>query len=96
MAKLATPRRIRRCMSNQKKAKHQQNNQRGDTLFRKAFEFCQECDADVSLTVRLRNNGQIFMFNLDDRWHPSPQDLAAYYPVPLRVTWQELAAKYDP
>jgi hypothetical protein len=80
MAKLATPRRIRRRLSNKKKAKRQQYSRRGDTLFRKAFEFCQECDADVSLMIRLRNNGRIFMFNSDDRWHPSPQDLVSIIP----------------
>jgi hypothetical protein len=45
------------------------------TLFRKAFEFCQECNADVSLMVRLKENGEIYIFNSDNRWVPSQEGL---------------------
>ncbi|KAL4811701.1 hypothetical protein BDW67DRAFT_179376 [Aspergillus spinulosporus] len=91
MAKAKT---IRCRMSNTPKARGQQHRRRGDTLFRKAFEFSQECDADVMLVVRLRKNGQICIFNSNDQWFPSQEDLALCYPTPLRITWQELAAKY--
>lgn len=61
--------------SNKSKAKSQQHRRRGDTLFRKAFEFSQECDADVLVVVRRRQNGQIHTFNSNDRWFPSQEDL---------------------
>ncbi|PKX99516.1 uncharacterized protein P174DRAFT_509435 [Aspergillus novofumigatus IBT 16806] len=73
-----------------------------DTLFRKAFEFCQECNADVSLMVWLKENSQIYIFNSDSRWLPLQEGLgytngckSLHYPVPLRITWQELAAAYQ-
>ncbi|EAL88787.1 uncharacterized protein AFUA_6G09356 [Aspergillus fumigatus Af293] len=102
---MAKPRKIRHRQSNKPKAKHQQHKRRGDTLFRKAFEYCQECNADVSLVVRLKDNGQIYIFNSDNRWFPSEEGLeildytnrhkTLHYPVPLRITWQELAAAYE-
>ncbi|KAB8253608.1 hypothetical protein BDV32DRAFT_157910 [Aspergillus pseudonomiae] len=92
---MAKTRKIHHRQSNNTKAKRQQHKRRGDTLFRKAFEFCQECDADVSLIVRLKECGQIYIFNSDSRWSPSREDLAFHYPAPLRITWQELAAVYE-
>jgi hypothetical protein len=75
---MAKPRKIRHRQSNKSKAKHQQHKRRGDTLFRKAFEFCQECNADVSLIVRLKENGQIYIFNSDYRWFPSQEGLVGF------------------
>ncbi|KAL4993192.1 hypothetical protein BDV10DRAFT_179533 [Aspergillus recurvatus] len=91
MAKLRT---IHHRLSNKPKAKSQQHRRRGSTLFRKAFEFSQECDADVTLVLRLRKTGQIYIFNSNDQWFPFQEDLMHCYPTPLRITRQELAAKY--
>ncbi|KAL5041662.1 hypothetical protein BDW71DRAFT_201186 [Aspergillus fruticulosus] len=106
---MAKPKVIRRRTSNKPKAKSQQRRRRADTLFRKAFEFSQECDADVMLVFRLRKNGQIYLYNSDEQWFPSRDDLVCIitgifkyansfqeltYPVPLRITSRELAAKY--
>jgi hypothetical protein len=77
---MAKPRKIRHRQSNKPKAKHQQHKRRGDTLFRKAFEFCQECNADVSLIVRLKENSQIYIFNSDYRWFPSQEGLVGLHP----------------
>lgn len=77
---MAKPRKIRHRQSNKPKAKHQQHKRRGDTLFRKAFEYCQECNADVSLVVRLKDNGQIYIFNSDNRWFPSEEGLVWLFP----------------
>jgi hypothetical protein len=74
-AVMAKPKVIRRRTSNKSKAKSQQHRRRGDTLFRKAFEFSQECEADVMLVFRLRKNGQVYIFNSNDRWFPSRDDL---------------------
>ncbi|THC87139.1 hypothetical protein EYZ11_013416 [Aspergillus tanneri] len=91
---MAKPRKIHGRRSNNSKARRQQHFRRG-TLFRKAFEFCQECNADVSMLVRLKDTSQIYVFNSNDRWTPSQEELSLYYPTPLWITWQELAAKYD-
>lgn len=107
MAKLRT---IHHRLSNKSKAKSQQHRRRGNTLFRKAFEFSKECDADVTLVLRLRKTGQIYIFNSNDQWSPSQEDLVGitiifdepywcfqmhHYPTPLRITRRELAAKYE-
>jgi hypothetical protein len=78
---MAKTRKIRHRQSNKPKAKHQQHKRRGDTLFRKAFEFCKECNADVSLMVRLKENGQIYIFNSDNRWFPSQEGLVGLLPL---------------
>jgi hypothetical protein len=77
---MAKTRKIRHRQSNKPKAKHQQHKRRGDTLFRKAFEFCKECNADVSLMVRLKENGQIYIFNSDNRWFTSQEGLVGLLP----------------
>ncbi|KAE8371432.1 hypothetical protein BDV26DRAFT_302777 [Aspergillus bertholletiae] len=92
-------RKIQRRRSSSARSRCQQRNRRKNNLLLKAFEFCQECDANVSLMIRLRHNGQIVIFNSDDRWHPSAEQLSnrlqdTYYPVPKYVTWEELAARY--
>ncbi|KAL2801617.1 hypothetical protein BJX63DRAFT_416940 [Aspergillus granulosus] len=92
---MAKPKVIHRRTSNKPKAKSQQHRRRGDTLFRKAFEFSQGCDADVMLVFRLRKNGQIYIFNSNDQWFPTRDDLTLTFPTPLRITWKELAAKYE-
>jgi hypothetical protein len=83
MAKAKT---IHRRMSNKPKAKSQQHRRRGDTLFRKAFEFSQECDADVMLVIRLRKNGQTCIFNSNSEWFPSQEDLVGIFCLTLNHT----------
>ncbi|KAE8306284.1 hypothetical protein BDV41DRAFT_583448 [Aspergillus transmontanensis] len=78
------------------KARSQQRSRRKIQLFLKAYEYCQECDADISLTIRLRHSGEIVFFNSDGSWSPSKEQLATYYPRPKQITWQELAARYNP
>ncbi|KAL4758476.1 uncharacterized protein BDW70DRAFT_141807 [Aspergillus foveolatus] len=73
-------------MSNTPKARGQQHRRRGDTLFRKAFEFSQECDADVMLVVRLRKKGQICIFNSNDQWFPSQEDLVGIFCLSMNYT----------
>ncbi|KAE8148501.1 hypothetical protein BDV25DRAFT_131183 [Aspergillus avenaceus] len=77
------------------KSRYQQRNRRMSSLFLKAFEYCHLCDADMSIKVRLRHNGEIVVFNSNDNWSPTQAQLATYYPKPKQVTWQELAAKYE-
>ena len=48
------------------------------TLFRKAFEYCLECEADVSVMLRVRHTGQIVYFNSDgDGWPLSQVQLVS-------------------
>ncbi|KAB8067545.1 hypothetical protein BDV29DRAFT_163263 [Aspergillus leporis] len=91
---MAAKRTIQRRRSDSARSKSQQRNRRRRHLLLKTFEYCKECDADVSITIRLRHNGQIFFFNSDGGWHLSQKELAMYYPKPKEVTWQELAAQY--
>ncbi|KAG2027550.1 hypothetical protein GB937_001300, partial [Aspergillus fischeri] len=49
------------------------HKRRGDTLFWKMCEFCQECNADVSLMIRLKG-GQVYIFNSDNQWASSQED----------------------
>ncbi|OQD75857.1 hypothetical protein PENANT_c145G03629, partial [Penicillium antarcticum] len=39
---------------------YQKVQRRRETLFKKAFEYSTQCDADVQLIVRIRKTGQIF------------------------------------
>ncbi|PKX99519.1 SRF-type transcription factor family protein [Aspergillus novofumigatus IBT 16806] len=85
---------IRKRKLNTPRAKCQQRIRRRDGLFRKAFEYCCECDADIFLMIRLKHNGQIYMFNSDSRWPLMHEDMFFQYPRPKTITWQELAARY--
>ncbi|KAB8256762.1 hypothetical protein BDV32DRAFT_90473 [Aspergillus pseudonomiae] len=50
---------IRHRRSDSAKSRCQQRNRRKIQLFLKAYEYCQECNADISLTIRLRHSGEI-------------------------------------
>jgi hypothetical protein len=73
-------------MSNTPKARGQQHWQQGDTLFRKAFEFSQEYDADIMLVVWLRKNRQICIFNSNNYWFPSQEDLVVIFCLSINYT----------
>lgn len=45
------------------RAKAQQRQRRKRGLFKKAAEFCYECESDVFVAVRIRKTGQIYIFN---------------------------------
>ena len=51
--------------SNSKKAQRERRDRRKNTLLKKAYEFCVECRADVCLSIRLKDSGQIVIFNSD-------------------------------
>jgi SRF-type transcription factor (DNA-binding and dimerisation domain) len=55
------------------KAKRQQQDRRKESLFKKAYEYNIECDAEVFLGIRLKRNGQIFVFNSEKsrEWLPT-------------------------
>ncbi|KAL2783554.1 hypothetical protein BJX66DRAFT_318339 [Aspergillus keveii] len=64
---MSKPEIIGRRASDKRKAERQQRRRRGHTLFQKAFKFSQRCDADVILVFRLRNEGETYIFNSNDR-----------------------------
>ncbi|OJJ42060.1 hypothetical protein ASPZODRAFT_155542 [Penicilliopsis zonata CBS 506.65] len=86
---------IGRRRSNSPRSIRQQQTRRRNSLLRKSFEYCRECDADVFMMIRLRHNGQIVFFNSDSQWPLSREQLASHYPKPQEITWNELAAKYS-
>ncbi len=47
------------------KAKRQQQDRRKECLFKKAYEYSLECDADVYISIRIEQNGRVFTFNSD-------------------------------
>ncbi|KAE8168403.1 hypothetical protein BDV40DRAFT_36 [Aspergillus tamarii] len=75
---------IRHRRSDSAKSKCQQRNRRKIQLFLKAYEYCQECDADISLTIRLRHSGEIVYFNSDRAWSPSKEQLVGGFNNPVR------------
>ncbi|KAB8261725.1 hypothetical protein BDV32DRAFT_121000 [Aspergillus pseudonomiae] len=58
---------IRKRASNSPRSRRQQRAHRKDNLFFKCFEYCQECDADIFIMIRLRHNGQIQFCNSNDQ-----------------------------
>jgi hypothetical protein len=64
---------------NTSRAKSQQRTRRRDCPFRRAFEYCSECDADISLMIRLKHSGQTFVFNSDSRWPVAQGDIVDVY-----------------
>ncbi|RDH27275.1 hypothetical protein BDQ94DRAFT_163740 [Aspergillus welwitschiae] len=86
---------ISRRRSNGLRSIRQQQTRRRNSLLRKSFEYCRECDADVFMMIRLRHNGQIVFFNSDSQWPLSREQLASHYPKPQETTWHALAAKYS-
>ncbi|EHA26116.1 hypothetical protein ASPNIDRAFT_170177 [Aspergillus niger ATCC 1015] len=100
----AKKRSIRRRRSSSKRSTYQQRNRRRNSLFLKAFEYCNLCEADIALVIRLKHNGQVFKFNSNSQWHPSREELVGNlynslkdmsYPKPREITWCELAAQYE-
>ena len=66
---------VKKRRSDTPKAKNQQRCRRRTGLFKKAYEYGIECDADVCVVLRIRKNGQIFTFNSDGHWPPPQQEL---------------------
>lgn len=71
---------VRKRRSESTQSKTQQKNRRKDGLFRKAYQYCIECDADVYVILRIRRNGQIYISNSNptEEWPPSKQQLVCY------------------
>ncbi|KAJ5283395.1 hypothetical protein N7505_001375 [Penicillium chrysogenum] len=85
---------IRTRHSNSLKSIRQKQARRRNSLLRKSFEYCRECDADVFMMIRLKRNGQILFFNSCAQWPLSREQLASHYPTPREITWRDMATKY--
>lgn len=55
----------------------QKQARRRNSLLRKSFEYCRECDADVFMMIRLKRNGQILFFNSNAQWPLSRKQLVS-------------------
>jgi hypothetical protein len=81
---------VRKRRLDSQKAKRQQQGRRRKILFKKAYEYSLECDADVYISIRIKKNGRVFTFNSDSgrdwplRTLRIEQD--NYYPLPVRTT----------
>lgn len=60
---LQTENQMRKRQSDSQRAIRQQRDRRKESLFKKAYEYSLECDADVYVGIRIKKNGQIFAFN---------------------------------
>jgi hypothetical protein len=63
------------------KERSQQKKRRRETLFIKAYEYCQKCDADIFIILRTKDNGQTFTLSSensqDGKWPPSQQEIVS-------------------
>lgn len=74
---------ISRRRSNSLRSIRQQQTRRRNSLLRKSFEYCRECDADVFMMIRLRHNGQIVFFNSNSQWPQSREQLVGVVTIQL-------------
>jgi hypothetical protein len=57
---------------------YQKVQRRKETLFKKAFEYSIQCDADIQLVVRIRKSGQVFtMTSNSEGWPLSAKQLVS-------------------
>lgn len=55
---------------------YQKVQRRKETLFKKAFEYSAQCDADIQLVVRIRKTGQVFTLISNTKgWPLSAEEL---------------------
>jgi hypothetical protein len=52
------------------KRAYQKLQRRRETLFKKAFEYSNQCDADIQLVVRMKKTGQIFALTSKSKGWP--------------------------
>ena len=71
---------VRKQQPESEKARRQQCYRRKDSLFKKAYEYSLDCDADVYVCIRIRKNGRVFTLNSDcgEAWPMSDQKLVNY------------------
>ncbi|RDH26900.1 hypothetical protein BDQ94DRAFT_164094 [Aspergillus welwitschiae] len=82
----AKKRSIRRRRPSSKRSTYQQRTRRKNSLFLKAFEYCNLCEADIALWHPSREE-------LVGSLYDSLKDTS--YPKPREITWGELAAQYE-
>ncbi|KAI1828731.1 hypothetical protein DTO027I6_10314 [Penicillium roqueforti] len=85
---------IRTRHSNSLKSSRQKQARRRNSLLRKSFEHCRECDTDVFMMIQLKHNRKIQFFNSCAQWPLSRQQLASHYPAPREIAWHYMATEY--
>jgi hypothetical protein len=70
---------VRNRRSENPRSKSQQISRRRKTLFKKAFEYCINCNSDLYMIIRTRQNRKIYTLNSTSRgdWPPSRQLLVS-------------------
>lgn len=69
---------IKRRQSESARTKAQQRSRRKRSLFKKAKEFVLECESDVFVAVRLRESGQMYIFDSSTEWSKCLAQLVQY------------------
>lgn len=74
--------------SDSPRAKGQQRCRLRKSLFKSAHKYGVECDADVCVILRTREDGRTFTFSTDsfDDFLPILQELDRHYPPPVKKT----------
>ena len=73
---------VRKQRPETEKARQQQCYRRKDNLFKRAYEYSLECDADVYICIRIRKNGRVFTLSTDcDEAWPLPDEQLVSYEV---------------
>ncbi|PYH50484.1 uncharacterized protein BO96DRAFT_405955 [Aspergillus niger CBS 101883] len=80
------------------RAKTQQRQRRRKTLFKKAAEFCLECESDVFVAVRIRKTGQLYLLDSSSpsQWIATLSNLASYYPPPIQEELEDTMPQVEP
>lgn len=63
-----------RLKTNLAEAVNQKARRRRNTLFKKASEYCSECDADIHLVLRMKKSGKIFVLTSNSKDWPLSQN----------------------
>ena len=68
-------------------AVNQKARRRRETLFKKASEYCSECEADIYLILRMKKTGRIYTLASESKgWPLSQKQLVSF----ASVTWIRL------
>ncbi|KAJ5483806.1 hypothetical protein N7539_006006 [Penicillium diatomitis] len=95
---MAALRRVRSNNSSKRKSFRQRQCRRKTNIMKKASEYSKMCDADVCISIRIRETGQIHILSADTSgfWAFLPLQLGSYYLTPTVITDRDLKkAKQD-
>ncbi|CAG8140740.1 unnamed protein product [Penicillium salamii] len=77
---------------------NQKSLRRRETLLKKIFEYCTECDADIHFVLRMKKTGQLYTLTSNAKeWPLSTEQInkESNHPEPIQMKMDELAIKYQ-